>query len=215
MFSTLMSEVLVGLTPVLGTGIAHVGPWVGEPTEENFEALAAAATPSIFVGISSSTINTQFSQNESFSGKQHQTVASVEVVVLCLVAEARDISDMIYKNSSGSVSVLGACDLVIAQLNGLRVSNAVRKKPLVFRRAAPYFFSPSNAFVVYAVYFGAEIVLAQRRITDSEAGNPTDFDGVDVVINRTGSVDVDTETVPQPDPLNPLQNPRVEIEVDE
>lgn len=214
MYAGLLEKVIATSEEMVGKGVSVISVWTGDPTPAAFEQLSAGITPAVFISVSDSVSDDRFSVQESYSGKPHQMSAATTVVALCLVADGRSPNEMIYKNQNGALSVLGVCDLVISTLNGLRFDGATKRKPLLFKRLAPFYLDPAGAFVVFAVYFEAIMVLAQRAITPSEMGNPTEFTGIDIDINRVGDVDVDPDQVPQPDPLNPLQNPRNELQLD-
>lgn len=210
MFEIVLSEVLAGLEPIKEFGVSHVGPWSGETaTPDSIDRHAAGSTPAVLAAISSA-VPADESQYESFSGKRHQTILRVSIVCLCIVVDSRSIDDLMYKNDANGHSVLSLSGLVAKYLNGLRLTVSYKRKPVRFLGIQPFLIKP-DSFAVYSVTFEAYVVLGQRPLTDAESGEPTEYTGADVLVNRIGDVDGDPEQVPQPDVSNPLQNPRNEI----
>lgn len=143
-----------------------------------------------------------------------EVVIEATFIVISVVQDVRpNISTVVKGTSSvgtwhGASGVYRCMSLVTSVLNNLFIANTFREIPLQFFESEPYVVIP-GVVLAYAQRFKVNYVAVDAVLPSQEESSPI---SIEADFNRIGGVESTDGTPPLPDPLNPLQNPRVETD---
>jgi hypothetical protein len=204
---------LVYSTSNTGGVVKHLDRYSGEITSaEAMHQLVLNSTPCLLLGLEREDgADEDGEAAKQVSGRREEITRST-FAVLVAVQDVRQQQTPALKGTAGAYVGAAGCyklmGAVKGKLNNLFIDGTYKGRPVKYVSGEPYYIERGKLYV-YKLAFHALFVEADADIPTGDETPFTEFKGN---VNREGTTELSDNT-PPPDPDNPNQNPRNQLDV--